>query len=202
MSPHERFELIDHLARCQALLGMLRDPEARLTLENLITYLEAKIAALSLTERVALGWVRRGRPEGQGEESVDSVSPVLCFKATTKSTRLFICSWSSRTLNPWVCSFRGRITHRDRSIQWNHPAFRCGRGFYVRNRVDVSRQRHAGSSIVELAGGCHGSRWAWPYLIRYSVSASSGQAFPCTNATVNVLPIRLPSCVSTQTAGT
>jgi hypothetical protein len=47
MSPQDRFELIDHLARCQVLLGMLRDPEARLILENLIAYLEAKIVALS-----------------------------------------------------------------------------------------------------------------------------------------------------------
>jgi hypothetical protein len=50
----ERFELIDKLVRCRDLLAMLRDPDARKTVEDLITYLEAKLRAMDtrLADRI------------------------------------------------------------------------------------------------------------------------------------------------------
>ena len=41
----ERFELIDQIARCRDFLAVLRDPEARKTVEDLMIYLEAKLRA-------------------------------------------------------------------------------------------------------------------------------------------------------------
>jgi hypothetical protein len=50
----ERFELIDNLVRCRDLLGMLRDPSARKTIEDLIVYLEDKLRAMDtrVTDRI------------------------------------------------------------------------------------------------------------------------------------------------------
>jgi hypothetical protein len=37
--PDERAELLDHLDRCRDLLAIMRDPEARKTIADLIAYL-------------------------------------------------------------------------------------------------------------------------------------------------------------------
>jgi hypothetical protein len=41
--PNERAELRLHLNRCRGLLTTLRDPEARETITDLITYLESRL---------------------------------------------------------------------------------------------------------------------------------------------------------------
>jgi hypothetical protein len=40
----ERQELLDHLNRCRDLLQIMRDPVHRRTIEDLIAYLESKLA--------------------------------------------------------------------------------------------------------------------------------------------------------------
>jgi hypothetical protein len=44
--PRDRPRLMEHLGRCRDLLATMRDPEARKTIEALITYWGAKLAAM------------------------------------------------------------------------------------------------------------------------------------------------------------
>jgi hypothetical protein len=44
--PDERAELLDHLDGCRDLLAIMRDPEARKTIADLIAYLGTKLAEM------------------------------------------------------------------------------------------------------------------------------------------------------------
>jgi hypothetical protein len=44
MPKDERTELVDHLNRCRDLLTIMRDPTHRVTIIDLITFLESKLA--------------------------------------------------------------------------------------------------------------------------------------------------------------
>jgi hypothetical protein len=47
-----RFELINDLVRYRDLLAIMRDPEARKAIEDLITYLETKLKAMDVRPAV------------------------------------------------------------------------------------------------------------------------------------------------------
>jgi hypothetical protein len=61
----ERIELLDHLNRCRELLTIMRDPAHRVTIEDLITYLGSKVAAMGPEE----GSHKQGRAPLGGDQA-------------------------------------------------------------------------------------------------------------------------------------